>query len=200
MDFEEMYRSDTPPPWEIGGPQPALAAVLDAGEPRGPRVLDLGCGTGDLALALARLGFQVTAIDFSAAAIDQARAKASAEGLTITFDVQDATRLDLTGHFDAIFDSGLLHSLVRNGADVDAYLARLPELAAPGATLFVLAAALETEGWGVTESFLRSVFSAPAWVGASVEEIDIAAFQGGAPLTLRGFLLRATIPISYAGS
>ncbi|MCX6844156.1 MAG: class I SAM-dependent methyltransferase [candidate division WOR-3 bacterium] len=40
------------PPWDIGEPQPAMLSLLDAYPPTGP-VLDVGCGTGDLALAIA---------------------------------------------------------------------------------------------------------------------------------------------------
>jgi 2-polyprenyl-3-methyl-5-hydroxy-6-metoxy-1,4-benzoquinol methylase len=49
--------------------------VLDDGV-KGPKVLDVGCGTGDLAIALARRGYEVSAIDISRVAIDMARAKA----------------------------------------------------------------------------------------------------------------------------
>ncbi|MFD0525165.1 class I SAM-dependent methyltransferase [Paractinoplanes durhamensis] len=139
MDYEELYRSR--PPWEIGGPQPALERVLD-GEVNGPAVLDIGCGSGDLALALAGRGFQVTAVDISATAVEQARAKAKATGSTVRFEVRDAARDPIPGGpFDAIFDSGLLHWLVRYDSGTGEYLARLPDLAAPGARIFVLAAA-----------------------------------------------------------
>ncbi|MFI6327529.1 class I SAM-dependent methyltransferase [Micromonospora chersina] len=195
VDYDEVYRDTADsggPPWDIGGPQPALAAVLDAGV-RGPKVLDIGCGAGDLAIALARRGHQVTAVDISRVAIDQARAKAAGEGLTVHFEVQDATRLSLpSAPFDSIFDSGLLHSLVRRGGDAaDAYLASLPRLAAPGATVFVLAVSLaDGQGWGVTEDLLRAGFPAPEWTGTEIEEIQVAAETDGGRLALPGFLLR----------
>ncbi|MBB2940388.1 ubiquinone/menaquinone biosynthesis C-methylase UbiE [Actinoplanes lutulentus] len=200
MNFEEIYQDSTPPPWEIGGAQPALAAAIDAGEPRGPRALDLGCGTGDLAISLAQRGFEVTGIDISPTAIERARAKAAALHLDITFAVQDATNLDTSAkRFDSIFDSGLLHNLVRISSGVDAYLSALPRLAAPGATLFVLAVSSRArQGWGLSEEFLRAAFAAPAWIGTSVEEIDITALPGGEQLTLSGHLLRATTPLGYA--
>ncbi|RZU74427.1 methyltransferase family protein [Micromonospora kangleipakensis] len=113
-----------------------------------------GCGTGDLTIALARRGYEVTAIDISRVAIDMARAKAVGEGLTVHFEVQDATDLSLpSAPFDSVFDSGLLHSLSRRGGGkVDEYLALLPGLAGPGATVFVLAVSLGAgQGWGVTE-------------------------------------------------
>jgi SAM-dependent methyltransferase len=194
-DYDEIYRYTADsggPPWDIGGPQPALAEVLDDGV-KGPKVLDVGCGTGDLAIALARRGYEVTAIDISRVAIDMARAKAVGEGLTVHFEVQDATDLSLpSAPFDSIFDSGLLHSLHRRGAgEVDEYLTQLPGLAAPGATVFVLAVSLEPgQGWGVTEELLRAWFAEPAWVDTVVEKIDVAAEVAGRELSLPGFLLR----------
>lgn len=53
-------------------------------------VLDLGCGTGSLAVLAAADGHRVTGIDLSPAMVDRARAKAAALGLDVTFAVGDA--------------------------------------------------------------------------------------------------------------
>jgi 2-polyprenyl-3-methyl-5-hydroxy-6-metoxy-1,4-benzoquinol methylase len=61
----------------------------------GERVLDIACGNGVLARRLAALGGQVTAVDFSPALIERARARGQQAGTPITFGVVDAT--DYTG-------------------------------------------------------------------------------------------------------
>jgi ubiquinone/menaquinone biosynthesis C-methylase UbiE len=187
-NYDAMYADASGPPWEIGTPQPALTPVLD--QVHGPKVLDIGCGTGDLAITLARRGHQVTAVDISSVAIATARAKAAAEGLTVDFQTQDATHLHLpAAPFDEVFDSGLLHSLVRHGGPgTAAYLALLPKLAAPGGTVFVLAVSIEAgHGWGLTEEFLRTSFAEPLWTGTDVQDITVIAQD----IELRGFLLTA---------
>ena len=53
MDWDDAYRErgvfDGPPPWNIGEPQPELAALISAGKVRSD-VLDAGCGYAELSL------------------------------------------------------------------------------------------------------------------------------------------------------
>jgi 2-polyprenyl-3-methyl-5-hydroxy-6-metoxy-1,4-benzoquinol methylase len=190
-DYDELYRdaATNNPPWEIGRVQPALAAVL--GEAKGPKVLDAGCGTGSLAIALARRGYQVTAFDVSRVAIDAARKKAAAEGLSVDFQVQDATGLSFPeAPFDSVFDCGLLHNLYRHGGAAE-YLAALPDLAAPGATVFVEAiSAAAGYDWKLTEEILRATFAGPQWTNTRIDEAEIDAQVDGEQLSLPGLLLR----------
>src|SRR5436190_18356049 len=58
------------------------------------RVLDVGCGTGFLALRFAELGDVVTGIDLSPRMIDRARGKADQVGQDIDFRAGDASTLD----------------------------------------------------------------------------------------------------------
>lgn len=59
----------------------------------GARVLDVACGTGNLAIPAARKGAIVTGLDIAPNLIEQARERADAEGLTATFDEGDAEQL-----------------------------------------------------------------------------------------------------------
>src|SRR5215469_13030475 len=93
-DFDAMYEEK--PPWDIGRPQAAIAALAKAGELRG-RVLDAGCGTGEHTLLAARLGLEATGIDTAAAAIATAKRKAEERGLAANFLVHSALELGSLG-------------------------------------------------------------------------------------------------------
>ena len=67
----------------------------------GVRVLDVACGSGNLAIAAARAGAIVTGVDIAPNLLEQARARAQSEGLTIHFDEGDAESLS---YGDASFD------------------------------------------------------------------------------------------------
>jgi ubiquinone/menaquinone biosynthesis C-methylase UbiE len=65
-----------------------LRRLMDSDRPQ--RVLDVGTGTGLVALLLAELGQNVVGVDPSLPMLDQARRKASAAGLTVVFRAGDA--------------------------------------------------------------------------------------------------------------
>src|SRR5262245_13874705 len=60
---------------------------------RGDRVLDVACGTGNLAVIASRVGCEVHGLDIATNLIAQARARARAEGLNITYTEGDAEAL-----------------------------------------------------------------------------------------------------------
>lgn len=100
-------------PWDIGGPQPDLEKLLGRLPPTSP-ILDLGCGSGDLAIWLAAAGHEVLGIDFVEAPIRIARerlAQADAEVRERAhFQVADALRPSALGRtFGAVVDSGFFH-------------------------------------------------------------------------------------------
>ena len=65
-------------------------------------VLDVACGTGNTAIPLARCGARVTGVDIATNLLEQARERAAAEGLDITFHEGDAEQLPYP---DAAFDA-----------------------------------------------------------------------------------------------
>lgn len=67
----------------------------------GMRILDVGCGPGRHALALARRGMQVTGVDLSDDFVELARAAATSEQLSATFEVLDVRDLSYDREFDA---------------------------------------------------------------------------------------------------
>ena len=70
----------------------------------GERVLDVACGTGNLAIPAARTGANVTGVDIAPNLIAQAKSRAAAESLPITFDVGNAEQLP---YDDASFDTAV---------------------------------------------------------------------------------------------
>ena len=72
----------------------------------GSHVLDVACGTGNLAILAARHGCVVTGIDIAGNLIEQARSRAAAEGLRIDFKEGDAEALPFGGsQFDLVVSS-----------------------------------------------------------------------------------------------
>jgi len=110
LRFEALYERRAS--WDIGRPQPALLRQLAQGLVRGS-VLDVGCGTGDNALAVAAAGLAVWGIDIVPGAIAVACAKARERSLPFgRFLVADVLGLETLGmQFDTAIDSGLFHAL-----------------------------------------------------------------------------------------
>lgn len=104
----------------------------------GPRVLELGCGEGDLAWDLARRGIEVTGIDLSPERIRNAASRANAEARTFVapkFAVGDLNTMELpAGPFDGVVAHDALHHVI----ELDALFARAERALRPGGTLLVL--------------------------------------------------------------
>jgi ubiquinone/menaquinone biosynthesis C-methylase UbiE len=197
MDWDSAYREqgefEGPPPWNIGEPQPELAALMAAGKFHSD-VLDAGCGFAELSLALAAEGYTVVGIDLTPTAIAAATKAAEERGLsTASFVQADITAF--TGYderFSTVVDSTLFHSLPVE--DRDGYLSSIYRAAAPGAGYYVLVfakgafpAEWETKPNEVDEDELRAAVSKywavdeirPAYIHANippVAELEQGAF------------------------
>lgn len=123
--YEPLYRLMAalriPKTLVFGTAVPLLDRLLDEGRLGDGRAIDLGCGVGTEAVLLARRGFDVTGVDFSATAITLARRQAAAADVDVEFIGDDLTRLrHVQGTFDLLVDIGTLNDI--RGRDRDRYL------------------------------------------------------------------------------
>ena len=96
-----------------------LAAYLLAAPSEGKRILDLGCGRGELSFALAQGGADVTAIDYSRAAIDIAQKtydNVEVKG-SLTFVCADALFFSFEGEYDAIVATDFVEHVEQEALD-----------------------------------------------------------------------------------
>ena len=121
-------------PIESPDPDPTLVDEI-ASLPPG-RALDLGAGDGRNAIWLARRGWQVTAVDFSAVALERARARAEAGGVNVDWQLADL----LEWSPDALaYDLVTLFFIHLPGRDRRDVYARAADAVAPGGTLLIVA-------------------------------------------------------------
>lgn len=75
-------------------------------------VLDVGCGPGFFSVLLARLGYEVTAVDYTENMLAEARKNAAHYGVNIDFRRMDAQKLDFEdGIFDLVISRNVLWNL-----------------------------------------------------------------------------------------
>jgi 2-polyprenyl-6-hydroxyphenyl methylase / 3-demethylubiquinone-9 3-methyltransferase len=101
----------------------------------GAHVLDVGCGGGLLAEALARRGASVTAIDLAPAMIETAQLHAAEAGLAIDYRVQDAS--ELAAQSPHSFDVVCCMEMLEHVAQPAEFIAVLGKLVRPGGAVFV---------------------------------------------------------------
>jgi ubiquinone/menaquinone biosynthesis C-methylase UbiE len=111
------------------------------------KVLDVGTGTGEIALLLAELGHQVTGIDLAKNMLSEARTKAVARNLEITFVSGDAEELPFD---DSTFDVVVNRNLVWTLPHPEQALAEWKRVLCPGGKLVVI-----DGDWKVTTSLYR---------------------------------------------
>lgn len=81
------------------------------------RILDVGCGTGDLTARIAKEGAKVTGVDLNESMILQAQKKYP----HINFSVEDAENLPFKNEFDAIFSNAAMHWMHNQEAVLKAF-------------------------------------------------------------------------------
>ena len=122
-------------PWASEACDADLAgALVHHAAPPG-RLLDIGCGLGQVARHAAGLGYRVVATDTSETAL--ARARSEPGGDDVVWVRDDICASALQGPFDVIVDRAVMHVLP--APRVGAWAAAIRRLAAPGATVIVKA-------------------------------------------------------------
>jgi SAM-dependent methyltransferase len=181
-------------PWEqMAHPQIAgQIADLFAREEEGReapygRALDLGCGSGIWAVALAKRGWRVTGVDFVPKALRRARERAQEAGVELELLQGNVTNLDAAGvgsDFDLLLDFGCFHDELSDeqrreeGREATAK-------AAPGAALLMMAWPPGRRGplpRGASPEDIQAAF--PEWNLIDQEPVDL---PDGAP----GYVKRA---------
>lgn len=108
-DWNETYRTGELP-WDTGRPDEHLVAAVKDGTVGLGRTLEVGCGTGTNAIWLAQHGSTVLGIDIAPLAIEQARKKAAAAGVSCRFEPLDLLKDEVPdGPYDLVFDRGCFH-------------------------------------------------------------------------------------------
>lgn len=176
-----------PVPFFAAKPDENLVSYVDRGVISPGRALDLGCGPGRNAIYLARSGFQVDAVDISAAAIDWATERAREAGAEVDFQCRDA--FTLTGRYDLIYDSGCLHHLPPHRRI--SYLALLDRALVPGGHLGLTCFASGAMGselpdadlyhHGRLEGGLAYTPEALRWIFAGLSEVELRRMHDEPP-------------------
>jgi SAM-dependent methyltransferase len=117
--------------------EPVAEIVAErVGVVRGERALDLGCGTGNAALALARAGAEVTAIDPATRLVSVTRERAADAGLSIDVQVGEAAAIPLP---DDSVDVIVSVFAVIFAPDPRAAIAEMARVLAPGGRIVLTA-------------------------------------------------------------
>jgi predicted nicotinamide N-methyase len=137
LDREHLLRDETvvPPYWALvwSGARILAEHIAERLDCRGKQTLDVGCGLGLVALAAARKGAHVVAIDRELAPIEFLLASAETNRLEVTALVGDVTSADLGQRFDLLFAAELLYER----SEFERLAEALVRLAAPDATIWI---------------------------------------------------------------
>ena len=149
--LEELAATETPEALRapIDRDLTEIAEALSPG-----KALDLGCGTGQNSVWLARRGWTVTGVDVSPSALAGGRSAASAAGVRLVLDRADITVWRPTSRFDLVVST---YALPERGKGRSRMLEMAVGAVAPGGTLLIseFDISLHRQGW-MAEKYLVS--------------------------------------------
>jgi ubiquinone/menaquinone biosynthesis C-methylase UbiE len=162
------------------------AAMLERiGDVRGRRVLEIGCGDGELAVLLASKGAVVSAIDVSESMIAAARERAASAGVDVDFAVATAQSIPFA---DEAFDEVVAVTILCFVRDASPVFREIARVLAPGGRLVIgelgarstWAMERRVRAWLGSRLWQRGVFRTPGGLRR------LALDAGLAPLEVRG--------------
>jgi SAM-dependent methyltransferase len=148
-------------------------------------VLDPGTGPGHHAIYYASKGYSATGIDGSQGAIERARANAQKAGVSVNFELADATELDgMDGRFDTVVDCAFYHTFSTEPELQKSYAHALRRATKPGARLYMFEFGKhDVNGFtmlrSLSESDFRDVLPPAGWeityLGPTTYQVNISA-------------------------
>jgi phosphopantothenoylcysteine decarboxylase/phosphopantothenate--cysteine ligase len=172
--WDAMYRRPLVP-WASERCDDDLAAALVHHAPPPARLLDVGCGLGQIARHAAGLGYRVVATEISEVALARARGEGGGDIVWLRDDICASV---LAGTFDVIVDRASWHTLpVERRA---AWAASIARLAAPHATVIVKAHADK----------LANAMLLPDWEVVEDEPAELPGIVDSTPIASRLLVLR----------
>lgn len=167
--WERVHRGKGPGErsWFQPRPDTSLALIEQTGCGPGARVIDVGGGTSHLVDELLERGFEdVTVLDVSPAALDEARQRLGTRAAAVRWIDADITGASLPGRFDVWHDRAVFHFLTAHDERA-AYVRLLEQSLAPGGHAII---ATFAEDGPTRCSGLPVVRYSPASLGAELGE------------------------------
>jgi ArsR family transcriptional regulator len=167
------------PEWDairkVWGDELLRARALHRLVPRGRRVLDLGTGTGTLALELAAVGCDVIAVDHSPRMLEAAREKLAAAGLAnVELRAGDATALPVG---DAELDAAFAHMVLQYLASPAEAIAEMARVVKPGGSVVLIDFAKHERDWMRSELGVVWMGFAPGEIARWLEAAGLAGVR-----------------------
>lgn len=143
------------------------------------KVLDVGTGTGFIALLLAEYGHCVTGVDVAEEMLAQARMKANSQSLKVTFQFGDADELPFQ---DKVFDVVINRHVLWTMADPEKAVSEWARVLKPGGKLVIIDGDWNHFSWVKKLWKLASTITLRITEGASSKSHDLRDFEKDLPL------------------